>query len=380
MPSNARLLIVEDDDDMRLLLGRLLAADGYEIESVANSAAAIKALATQEPDLVLLDIVLGSEDGRDLLQELRRMSDVPVVFLTGRSHEIDRIAGLKMGADDYVVKPFSAGELSARVESVLRRSRRPGRPNGSVVFGELRIDLAAREIEVADRKVDLTPKEFSLLEYFLRNPRRVLTRTSIAEHVWDENFDPLTNLIDVHINRLRRKVDNGFSTRLIHTRRGAGYMLAAPNQLFSVVFGAENLGEPVAQIGFFLLEALMFSDDLVLAAFQRVIEFGYDADIATDKAARPQRLFGGRSQMHQQQFDAAIVGAALDLGEAVGGRRIDAGDELEVEHQIAAFRMPLQHRLDVLIEPVGRTEEQVALQVKALDLAAVLGQKRLVVA
>jgi DNA-binding response OmpR family regulator len=225
MPSNARLLIVEDDDDMRLLLGRLLAADGYEIESVANSAAAIKALATQEPDLVLLDIVLGSEDGRDLLQELRRMSDVPVVFLTGRSHEIDRIAGLKMGADDYVVKPFSAGELSARVESVLRRSRRPGRPNGSVVFGELRIDLAAREIEVADRKIDLTPKEFDVLAFLAASPRQAFSRAQLLDHVWSSSAEWQGEAtVTEHVRRLRRKIEaDADNPRWITTVRGVGY-------------------------------------------------------------------------------------------------------------------------------------------------------------
>jgi DNA-binding response OmpR family regulator len=225
MPSNARLLIVEDDDDMRLLLGRLLAADGYEIESVANSAAAIKALATQEPDLVLLDIVLGSEDGRDLLQEVRRMSDVPVVFLTGRSHEIDRIAGLKMGADDYVVKPFSAGELSARVESVLRRSRRPGRPNGSVVFGELRIDLAAREIEVAERKVDLTPKEFDVLAFLAASPRQAFSRAQLLDHVWSSSAEWQGEAtVTEHVRRLRRKIEaDPDNPRWITTVRGVGY-------------------------------------------------------------------------------------------------------------------------------------------------------------
>src|SRR6516164_6397960 len=143
--TRTRLLVVEDDAEMRSLLGQLLEADGYDVRSVCDSRDAIKAVASEEPDLVLLDIMLGEEDGRDVLKELRRMSDVPVVFLTARSHEIDRIAGLKMGADDYVVKPFSAGELSARVESVLRRTRRTTRPSEIVIFGDLQINFSARE-------------------------------------------------------------------------------------------------------------------------------------------------------------------------------------------------------------------------------------------
>ena len=151
-------MVVEDDKEMRDLLVQHLSLDGHDVEAVSDSASAISALSRHEPDLLLLDIVLGNEDGRDLLLELRRMSDVPVVFLTGRGHEIDKIAGLKMGADDYIVKPFSPGELSARIESLLRRTRRPAKPSGIADFGALRIDFVAREVEVDGKVVDLTPR------------------------------------------------------------------------------------------------------------------------------------------------------------------------------------------------------------------------------
>jgi DNA-binding response OmpR family regulator len=222
---NATLLIVEDDDDMRELLVQLLTVDGYNVRSAPDSAAAINSLARQEPDLVLLDIMLGAEDGRDLLQELRRMSDVPVVFLTARSHEIDKIAGLKMGADDYIVKPFSPGELSARVESVLRRSRRPTRPTGIATFGALRINFAAREVEVDGRIIDLTPKEFDTLAFLASSPRRAYSRAQLLDHVWSSSAEWQGEAtVTEHVRRLRRKIEaDPDQPRWITTVRGVGY-------------------------------------------------------------------------------------------------------------------------------------------------------------
>jgi DNA-binding response OmpR family regulator len=221
----ARLLVVEDDDEMRQLLSQLLAIDGYDVESAAGSTAAINAVARDEPDLILLDIMLGSEDGRDLLQELRRMSDVPVVFLTARSHEIDKIAGLKMGADDYIVKPFSPGELSARVESVLRRSRRPSRPPSVAVFGALHINFAAREVEVDGRIIDLTPKEFDTLAFLASSPRRAYSRAQLLDHVWSSSAEWQGEAtVTEHVRRLRRKIEaDPDHPRWITTVRGIGY-------------------------------------------------------------------------------------------------------------------------------------------------------------
>jgi DNA-binding response OmpR family regulator len=223
--SRARVLIVEDDAEMRTLLVRLLSAEGYRAEAVSTS---MEALAAPEADLVLLDIVLGDEDGRDLLQELRRISDVPVVFLTGRGHEMDRIAGLKLGADDYIVKPFSPGEFSARVESVLRRSGPRDRktPTGNgLEFGPLRIDPVAREIEVDSELIELTAKEFDLIFFLASSPRQVFSRQQLLEHVWSSSRewqDEAT--VTEHIRRVRRKIEaDPERPHWITTVRGVGY-------------------------------------------------------------------------------------------------------------------------------------------------------------
>jgi DNA-binding response OmpR family regulator len=219
---------VEDDEEMRLLLARLLSAEGYQVEAVATST---EALAAPDADLVLIDIVLGQEDGRDLLLELRRISDVPVVFLTGRGHEMDRIAGLKMGADDYIVKPFSPGELSARVNAVLRRSRpkdgRSTEPSGrkGLQFGPLRIDPIAREIEVDNQLIELTAKEFDLILFLASSPRQVFSRQQLLEHVWSSSRewqDEAT--VTEHIRRVRRKIEaDSERPQWIMTVRGVGY-------------------------------------------------------------------------------------------------------------------------------------------------------------
>jgi DNA-binding response OmpR family regulator len=227
-PSGARVMIVEDDEEMRRLLTTLLSAEGYAVQAVATST---EALAAPDADLVLIDIMLGSEDGRDLLQELRRISDVPVVFLTGRGHELDRIAGLKMGADDYVVKPFSPGELSARVDAVLRRSRpKAGRGPDTAAerglqFGSLRIDPVAREIEVDNELIELTAKEFDLIFFLASSPRQVFSRQQLLEHVWSSSRewqDEAT--VTEHIRRVRKKIEaDSERPQWIMTVRGVGY-------------------------------------------------------------------------------------------------------------------------------------------------------------
>jgi DNA-binding response OmpR family regulator len=233
----ARLLVVEDDAEMRGLLQALLEAEDYEVQCAGDSSAAISEVVKNEPDLVLLDIMLGEEDGRTLLGEIRRISDLPVVFLTGRAHEIDRIAGLKMGADDYVVKPFSAGELAARVESVLRRSRRsssvtPATNNSQATaatsgihVGVLDIDPVTREVKVGDRVVDLTAREFDLLLFLAKSPRQVFSRAQLLDHVWASSSDWQTEAtVTEHIRRLRRKIEADPDNPVwITTVRGVGY-------------------------------------------------------------------------------------------------------------------------------------------------------------
>jgi DNA-binding response OmpR family regulator len=220
-----RVLIVDDEDDVRRLLRSLLEAEGYEVADAADIERAVFAVVSWEPDIVVLDIVLGNEDGRDLFKQIRRLSDIPVVFLTARSHEMDRIAGLKLGADDYLVKPFSPLELAARLEAVLRRYRpRHPAPRG-MTFGPLRIDPDAREVTVDGQSVDLTPKEFDLLAFLAASPRRVFSREELLEKVWSSSTAwQEEDTVTEHVRRLRRKLglDPG-RTEWIKTVRGVGY-------------------------------------------------------------------------------------------------------------------------------------------------------------
>jgi two-component system phosphate regulon response regulator PhoB len=225
-----KILIVEDDPDISDLLKRVLESDGYEVEMATDSAGALRAVADGKPDLVLLDVVLGGEDGRDLLVQLRQKSDVPAVFLTGRGLEGDRIAGLRMGADDYIVKPFSRGELSARIETVLRRARpaaapEANEPGSSLTFGELRIDLTTREVERAGELIELTAMEFNLLAFLASSPRQVFSRQQLLQNVWSSSSewqDEAT--VTEHIRRVRRKIEvDPDHPRWITTVRGVGY-------------------------------------------------------------------------------------------------------------------------------------------------------------
>jgi two-component system phosphate regulon response regulator PhoB len=223
-----KILIVEDELDMRGILTRMLENDGYEVRTANDSEEALAAATTFEPDLVLLDVVLGGEDGRDILVKLRQRSDVPAIFLTGRGLEMDRIAGLRMGADDYIVKPFSHGELSARIETVLRRSNTAGKHEATqsgLTFGELHIDPATREVVNCDGPIELTTKEFNLLAFLASSPRQVFSRQQLLEHVWassSEWQDEAT--VTEHIRRVRRKIEvDPDSPRWITTVRGVGY-------------------------------------------------------------------------------------------------------------------------------------------------------------
>jgi len=222
------VLVVEDDPEMRRLLAQLLEADGYDADAVAGSGEALAAVVSNEPDLVLLDVVLGQDDGRELLLELRALSDVPVVFLTGRGLETDRIAGLRMGADDYIVKPFSPGELAARIESVLRRCRpvvKAPFAAGGLSFGALRIDRRSREVTSDGEPIDLTAKEFDLLVFLATSPRQVFSRQQLLEHVWSSSCDWQDEAtVTEHVHRLRRKIEaEPDHPRRIVTVRGIGY-------------------------------------------------------------------------------------------------------------------------------------------------------------
>jgi two-component system copper resistance phosphate regulon response regulator CusR len=225
-----RILLVEDDPRIARFVSQALREQAYAVDAAADGDDALYKASVNDYDAVILDVMIPGRDGFEVCRELRAAgSAVPVIMLTARDAVPDRVAGLDSGADDYLTKPFEVSELLARLRALLRRGRdvRPA----LVSVADLRIDTRAHAVARAGRRIELTAKEYALLEYLARERGRVLTRAEIAEHVWDENFDPLSNLIDVNINRLRRKVDDGFALPLIHTRRGEGYMLAAPEDL-----------------------------------------------------------------------------------------------------------------------------------------------------
>jgi DNA-binding response OmpR family regulator len=224
-----RILVVDDDQEITKLLEKFLSNEGYQVAVASNGAGALAAASASEPELVLLDIVLGSEDGREVLRELRLISDVPVIFLTGRGLETERIAGLKLGADDYIVKPFSLGEVSARIETVLRRSGANTRQHQieapDISFGELQINENTHEVRLAGELLDLTSKEFSLLSFIAATPRQVYTRAQLLEHVWASSSEWQNEAtVTEHIRRLRAKIEaDADHPKWIKTVRGVGY-------------------------------------------------------------------------------------------------------------------------------------------------------------
>lgn len=224
-----RILVVEDDPSISSFLEKGLREATFAVDVAADGATGERLAQSKCYDLLVLDLMLPRKDGLTLLRNLRERSlRTPVICLTAKDTVQDRIAGLDAGADDYLVKPFSIAELLARIRAVLRR----GTPTGLTILtiGDLKIDPAARTVERARRRIDLSPKEYALLEYLVRNEGHILTRTMILDHVWDCRYDPQTNVVDVHINRLRRKVDEGQAYPLIQTVRGVGYVLRTESQ------------------------------------------------------------------------------------------------------------------------------------------------------
>ncbi len=221
-----RLLVVDDDPEVRDMLSRLLASEGYDVDEAESGTQTLAALDKLRPDLVILDVMLSAEDGFEVLATIRRSSIVPVILLTGRGREADRVLGLKLGADDYVVKPFSGAELAARVGTVLRRSgQRSAPPESTLAFEGLEIDTAARELRVEGAVVETTAKEFDLLAFLASSPRRVFTREQLLAQVWDSSSQWQDNgTVTEHIRRIRRKIEvNPEAPRWIRTVRGIGY-------------------------------------------------------------------------------------------------------------------------------------------------------------
>jgi len=220
-----RVLVVEDELRVRSFLERGLREAGFVVDAAEDGETGLGLALVHPYDAIVLDLMLPKRDGLSVLRELRAAGRAtPVLVLTARDEVDDRVRGLDVGADDYLPKPFAFAELLARVRALLRRgSARPS----LIRVDDLHIDLLSRKVERAGVRIDLTQKEFALLEYLARHTGEVVTRTMISEHVWDMNFDSFSNVIDVYIRYLRRKIDEPFGTKLIHTRRGVGYVLTA---------------------------------------------------------------------------------------------------------------------------------------------------------
>lgn len=221
-----RLLVVEDESKVASFIKKGLGEEGYAVDLAADGEAGLAMALERVHDLIILDIRLPKMDGLQVLRMLRQDKvTTPVLLLTVRATIEDKVLGLDAGADDYLTKPFAFQELVARVRALLRR-RAEAEP-AVLQVGDLSLDPARRTVVRGGVKIDLTAREFALLDYFMRNPGRVLTRTMIAEHVWDYSFDTSTNVIDVYVNYLRKKIDAEREPKLLHTVRGVGYMLQA---------------------------------------------------------------------------------------------------------------------------------------------------------
>ena len=219
------MLVVEDDAEITDVLRRSLRNEGYEVRTAADGIEALDQASAFVPDLVVLDLGLPRLDGTEVCRRLREEGDVPILMLTARAETEDRVEGLDSGADDYLVKPFERQELLARIRALLRR--RPPRGSAALAVGDLRLNPDTREVKRGEREIELTNREFELLEYLMRNERLVISRERLLDEVW--GYDPMaaTNTIDVFISNLRRKLEAGGENRLLHTKRGAGYVIKA---------------------------------------------------------------------------------------------------------------------------------------------------------
>ncbi len=224
--TKAKILIVEDEKKISAVLRKGLEEEKYSVDDAFDGEKGEQLALKNKYDLIILDIMLPKKDGIQILSAIRSSNiEVPVLMLTAKGTVEDRVKGLDTGADDYLVKPFAITELLARVRSLLRRKKDAEKSATTLTIADLTLDLVARKVIRGGKVIDLTSKEFSLLEYFIRNKNKTLNRSTITEHIWNYNFDTGTNIIDVYINHLRTKIDGGFTVKLLHTIRGVGYVL-----------------------------------------------------------------------------------------------------------------------------------------------------------
>ena len=224
-----RILLVEDEPSAARMLAKGLREQTYAVDVAPDGASAVYQASVNDYDLVILDVMLPLKDGFEVCRELRAEGlTIPILMLTARDAVQDRIAGLDSGADDYLTKPFDFHELLARLRALLRRG--PALRSETVELADISIDTRARQVRRGGRQIELTAKEYALLEYLARRAGEVVSRAEIAEHVWEENFDPFSNLIEVYVQRLRRKIDEGHALKLLRTRRGEGYMLTSAKE------------------------------------------------------------------------------------------------------------------------------------------------------
>ena len=221
-----RLLLIEDDADVATYIAKGLSEAGHTVDLAHDGKSGLGLATTEDYDVMIIDRMLPGVDGLSIVKSVRAADiHTPILILSALGEVDDRVEGLKAGADDYLTKPFAFSELDARIEVLQRRSTAGLSMDTRLKVGELELDQLSRTASRAGRAIELQPREYRLLEYLMRHAGQVVTRTMLLEHVWDYHFDPQTNVIDVHISRLRSKIDKGYDTPLLHTVRGAGYMI-----------------------------------------------------------------------------------------------------------------------------------------------------------
>jgi len=220
-----RLLLIEDDLKIASFISKGFKAAGFAVDHAKDGEEGLHLALTEPYDAAVIDLMLPKRDGLSVIERMRKEKvNTPVIILSAKGSIDDRVKGLETGSDDYLTKPFSFSELLARVQALIRRASGVSEPT-RLVLGDLSMNLLTRDVERGGKRIELQPLEFSLLEYLMRNAERVVSKTMIMEHVWDYNFDPQTNVVEVRISRLRDKIDRGFPSKFIHTVRGVGYVL-----------------------------------------------------------------------------------------------------------------------------------------------------------